>query len=164
MHSLFLLFVVAIIAAGLLFFIVALLQRNRRRMALTAPAPLLIVLWLLVAGHTPNAEKQFDRLFGSQNREVVSELQTLKPLLMDGFFITFRVGPEDFSKRIRPGLEASAFDAKQFLLGQDLPQGWPDGINSLFGGYSKYMDGESLRVIYLPENESVYASLAFESW
>ena len=80
--------VLAVLLGGVVF-VVGLLTRKRRIVLLGSPAALLLLAWFLLASMRPNPEKEFDRLFGANNRSAASEIETRKPTFMDGFFCLY---------------------------------------------------------------------------
>src|SRR5437667_3447217 len=95
----FMFLIVLAVLIGVVVFAVGLLTRRPKILLVGAPAALLLVIWFFWASSRPNPQKEFDRLFGADNRSVASGIQTLKPTFMDGHFMSFHMRRADFDTR-----------------------------------------------------------------
>ena len=157
--------IVLAVFIGVVVFFVGLFTRKRKFMLVGAPAALLLIIWFFLASSRPNPQKEFDRLFGTSNRGAASDIRTLKPLLMDGHFISFRISPTNFDARIRPKFsEAGLSSPTQFLLRQPLPTGWPASIQTATSALHCEVEHCDVYLIYFPNEEAAYASVQYEQW
>jgi hypothetical protein len=116
--------IVFVVLTGAAVFFVGIMTRKRTIVLSSSPAAVFVVIWFFLATSRPNPEKEFDRLFGATNRGAASDIRPLKPTLMDGHFISFRMRRADFDARIRPQfLEIRSASSPNFLLSQSLPDG-----------------------------------------
>ena len=154
---------VALTGAGV--FVVALVTRKRKILLSSSPAPVLLIIWFFLATSRPNAEKEFDRLFGAPNRRVAAAIQTLKPTFMDGHFISFRMRRADFAARIRPQLfKIRLVSSSNLLLGQPLPDGWPPAIELASSVLHGEVEDNDVNLLYFPNEEMAYASILYAQW
>jgi hypothetical protein len=148
---------VAVLLMGLLF-------RKRWMILVGAPAGLLLVAWFIAAGIRPDPQKEFDRLFGAENRKFVSDIQTRKPRLADGHFVSFRIGSGNFAARIRPNFTEVPFQPGiQSSFKQAVP-GWPETITegkTVLHREVKYSD---VYLIYFPNEEKAYVTVRYPQW
>lgn len=150
---------------GAVVFVVGLLMRKRKIMLIGAPAALLLVIWFFLASSRPNPMKEFDRLFGSGNRGLASDIRTLKPTFMDGHFISFRMRPSDFDARVRPQFsEVGLGSPSSILLGQPLPAGWPTEIETTTSALHREVQYHDVYLLYFPSREMAYASVRYDQW
>src|SRR3954447_15618898 len=112
----FMAIIVLAVLIGVVVFVFGLLARKRRIILIGAPAALLFVTWLFLAGWSPNPQKEFDRLFGAGNRGLASDIRTIKPRFMDGHFISFHMAPSDFDACVRPQFSEIGFASPPNLL------------------------------------------------
>lgn len=153
------------VLAGVLVFIAGAALRSKATMLASTPAVALFLLWLVLASWPINALKEFDRIFGASNREIVSDIRTSKPTMMDGHFISFRVSAADFATRIRPRFsEIPLQSPRHFHQGRRLPKGWPD--LKLDGPWvlHREVDKADVLVIYDAPHERAYASVRYDQW
>ena len=59
---------------GVAVFVVGLVLRKRKIILIGAPAALLLVAWFFLASSRPNPQREFDRLFGADNRGLASDI------------------------------------------------------------------------------------------
>jgi hypothetical protein len=158
------LIVLAVLVGGLVF-LFGLVTRKRKIILVGSPAALLIVIWFVLASLRPNPQKEFDRLFGSSNRALASEIQTIKPTFMDGHFISFRMRPADFDARIGPQFSELQFASPpNLLLGQALPKGWPTAVEDSKSALHRQVDYHDVYLLYLPAEQTAYASVRYDQW
>ena len=154
--------------AGCMVFVMGLVLRRRRYIITGAPAVALILLWVVAAAWPRDAVKEFEDIFGSQWSSRVHNLRAGKPLLMDGFFLSFEVDKYSFSEMIREHFSGTAGSRESwaaFAARQTLPEGWPDGEQTESCAiYEGYPDGKLVRVLYLPDAGKAYATVFWESW
>jgi hypothetical protein len=161
----FMALIVLAVLIGAVVFLIGLFTRKRRIILLGAPAVLLLLVWLFLASARPNPQKEFDRLFGAENRRAASAIKTLKPTFMDGYFISFRMRPSDFETRIRPKLtESDMLPPTRFLRRQALPKGWPASIQSPASALHCDAGGFDVYLIYSPSEEAAYVSVLYAQW
>lgn len=146
-------------------FVVGLVMRKRKVILLSLPAVVLLGIWLILASSRPNPQKEFDRLFGAANRELASDIQTIKPMLMDGHFISFRIHPADFDDRVRSQFSKVRLGStSSILLGQPLPSGWPAAIETTDSALHREVDHDDVYLLYFPSQEIAYASVRYDQW
>jgi len=161
----FMALIVLALLIGVVVFVVGLLTRKRRVILIGAPAALLLIIWFLLASSRPNPQKEFDRLFGANNRGVASAIQTLKPTFMDGHFISFHMRPADFDARIRPQFSQIGFSSPpNLLLGQSLPEGWPAAVETAASALHRELDHHDVFLLCFPSEEIAYASVRYDEW
>ncbi|MDB6004090.1 MAG: hypothetical protein JWR15_1077 [Prosthecobacter sp.] len=158
----------ALIALGILLgtvvFIIALIAKKRGLAILALPFPLLILLWLVLASTPPDAEAECERLFGKEVRLHAKELQSLKPLGMDGFLLTFHISSQDFYKLIKPEFSMELLGGISFFGRESRPQGWPKVLETMDECLRREV-GENILLIYYDDaNQTVYASFKYWGW
>ena len=160
------LFALIVLASGVGFIllVVGLITRKKTLILIGVPASALLLAWFVAASIPPNAANEFDRIFGAVNRNVVTDIDMIKPIMMDGYFISFRIPKVDFDQRIRPQLKPVEFTNFHLLRGQDLPPGWPDAIEDAVSALHKKTDNNEILVCYDEATESAYASVQFDRW
>lgn len=157
--------IVLAVLVGVVVFLVGLVIRKRKVILIGAPAALLLVIWVLLASWRPNPGKEFDRLFGADNRSAATGIQTLKPTFMDGHFMYFRMRSADFDSRIRPKFsEITLSSSTRFLLRQKLPTGWPASIQTVTSALHCKVDYSDVYLLYFPTEEIAYISVQYEQW
>lgn len=159
---------------GCIAFFAGCIMRHRRLILIAAPAPILLGVWIWLASVPPNAMEAYDVLFGGATRQAARQIHTIKPTLMDGFFISFQISPDDFSTWIRPELEDTEIPfGHSFARGQRLPRQWPDWLDTTTNVFRKervvpaidYGPGwRDLLLIYDAEHGIAYGSVLWESW
>jgi hypothetical protein len=157
--------IVLAVMIGVVVFVAGLVTRKRKIILVGTPAALLLVLWLLLASSRPNPQTEFDRLFGAANRGLASDIQTIKPTLMDGHFISFRMSATDFFARIRPQYsDVRLASPPNILLGQSLPAGWPAAVESATSALHREVEHHDVYLLYFPNQEMAYASIRYDQW
>ncbi len=148
---------------GVLVFVVGLVMRKRKVVLVGSPAALLLVIWFFLASSRPNPKNEFDRLFGAVNRGLASDIQTIKPTLMNGHFISFRMRPGDFDARVRPQFsEVGLGSPASILLGQSLPAGCPIEIETTTSVLHREVEHQDVYLLYFPSQETAYASVRYD--
>jgi hypothetical protein len=153
------------VLAGVVVFIVGAVLRSKTTMLVSMPAVALCLLWLVLASWPINAQREFDRVFGAANREVVSEIRTSKPTTMEGHSVSFRISPADFAARIGSRFsEIPLQSPKHFHQGERLPKGWPESMLEGSLVLHREVDKTDVLVIYYRPHERVYASVRYDGW
>ena len=161
----FMTIIVLAVLVGAGVFVFGVVTRKRRVILIGAPAMLLLVGWFFLAGLRPNPQKEFDRLFGARNRGAASDIRTIKPTLMDGHFISFRMRPSDFDTRIRPQFsEIELGSPPNILLGESLPAGWPSSIEMAKSALYREIKYQDVYLLYFPSEEMAYGSIRYAQW
>jgi hypothetical protein len=124
------------------------------------------VVWHFLASARPNPQAEFDLRFGAANRPFVSDIQTIKPTMMDGHFISFRISPADFYSHIRPSFstEMPLQSPTHFLLRQRLPTGWPPAIQSASTALYREVEHCDVFLLYFPDEQRAYATVRYDQW
>ena len=158
----------ALIALGILIgtvvFIIALIAKKRRLAMLALPCPMLILLWLVLAITPPDAETECERLFGKEVRLRAKELQSLKPLGMDGFLLSFHISPQVFYKLIKPEFSMELLGGISFFGRESRPQGWPKALETMDECLRREFGEDILLIYYDDANQTVYASFKYWGW
>ncbi len=160
------LFVPIILAVfvGIITLVVGLIMRKKTLILVGTPAAALLLAWYIVASIPPNPEQEFDRLFGVTNRAYAKDINTIKPTMMDGHFVSFRIPQTDFDSQIRPQLRPIEFTNFHLLRGQDLPSGWPKAVKDASAALHKEVHHNDILVYYDVETQSAYASVLYDQW
>ena len=156
--------IIPAIFAGIIILVIGLITRSKRLLFIGAPAAALLLAWFVHASIPPNPAEEFDRIFGAENRSAVTDIDTLKPMMMDGHFISFRISPAEFETRIRPQLEPVEFTNFHLLRGQNLPSAWPNAVAEANSALHKEIDHHDILVYYDVATESAYASVRYDQW
>ena len=150
---------------GVLVFIMGAMLRRKTVMLVSAPAPVVSLLWIVLASWPVNPEKEFSRIFGASNRDIASEIRTSKPTRMDGHFISFRISPTDFEGRIRPQFSGIPLQSpRHFHQGQGMPKEWPELDLEASLILHKEVGNHDVLVIYHAPHRRVYASVRYDQW
>lgn len=161
----FMAFISVAVLIGAVVFVVGLVMRRRKVMFMGMPGALLLVLWFILTSSRPNPQVEFDRLVGADNRRLASEIQTIKPMFMDGHFLSFRMRPSDFDARVRSQFsEVGLGSPSSILLGQPLPAGWPAEIEATASVLHREVDHSDVFLLYFPGQEMAYASVRYDRW
>ena len=156
--------IILAIFAGVIVLVIGLIARKKKLILIGAPAATLLLAWYVVASIPPNPEQEFDRIFGTTNRDSVTDIDTIKPTMMDGHFIWFKIPQDEFDSRIRPQLVEMEFTNFHLLRGQDLPSGWPTAVAEASSALHKEIDHNDILVYYDVASESAYASVLYDQW
>ncbi|WP_395745055.1 hypothetical protein [Prosthecobacter sp.] len=158
----------ALIVLGVLLgtavFIAALIAKKWGLAKLALPCPLLVLLWLVLAGTPPDAEAECKRLFGEEVRAHARELQSIKPPGMDGFFLTFRISPQDFQHLIKPAFSVQPISGISFFGRESRPEGWPKVLETIDECLQRDVGEDSLCLYYDDARETAYASFRYWGW
>ena len=149
---------------GVVVFIIGLIKKRKQLILIGAPALCILFVWLILASTPPDAEEEFDRLFGTEHRIAATDIQTIKPILMDGHFISFRIPEEEFNEKIKPKLLYTFFTNGHLLRDQDLPSGWPESVKDATSAWSKEVGKHAVLVCYDQPTQSAYASVQYDKW
>lgn len=157
-----------LIALGILFgtvvFIIALIAKKRRLAMLALPCPLLILLWLVLASTPPDAEAECERLFGKEVRLHAKELQSLKPIGMDGFLLTFHISPQDYYHLIKPAFSMELLGGISFFGRETRPESWPKALETMDECLRREFGEDILLLYYDDASQTVYASFKYWGW
>lgn len=156
--------IILAIFAGIIILVIGLITRKRKLIFIGAPAAALLLAWYVVASIPPKPEQEFDRIFGAANRSSVTDIDTIKPTMMDGHFLSFRIPQADFDSQIRPQLQPTEFTNLHLLRGQELPAGWPKAVEDASSALHKEIDHNDVLVYYDVETQSAYASVLYVQW
>ncbi|MEI7776360.1 MAG: hypothetical protein WCK17_16475 [Verrucomicrobiota bacterium] len=165
MSPLMLLIVPAVLAVALVF-VIGLLTRKRVLILVGLPGPILLLFWYFLASARPDPQTEFDRRFGAENRSFAADLQTIKPTMMDGYFISFRISPADFAAHIQPNFtpEIPIQPPGDFLRPQKLPTGWPLAILSAETAMYRQVGHFDVFLLYFPDEQRAYAAVRYDAW
>lgn len=152
------------ILLGTVIFIIALIAKKRGLAILALPCPLLILLWLVLASTPPNAEAECERLFGKEVRLHAKEFQSLKPLGMDGFLLTFHISPQEFYKLIKPEFSTQLLGGSSFFGRESRPDGWPKMLETMDECLRREVGEDELLLYYDDARQTVYASFRYWGW
>ncbi|MGK0185808.1 MAG: hypothetical protein ACI9R3_001591 [Verrucomicrobiales bacterium] len=97
--------IILAIFVGVILLVIGILVRRKILIIIGAPAAALLLGWFLMASIPPDPEKEFDCIFGESNRNAAADIDTIKPMKMDGHFILFRMPQREFNTRIQPQFE-----------------------------------------------------------
>jgi hypothetical protein len=153
-----------VIFVGLITLVIGLIMRKKTLTLVGAPAAAVLLAWYIVASIPPNPEQGFDRIFGVASRSYVKDIDTIKPIMMDGHFISFRIQQAHFDSHIRPQLEPIEFTNFHLLRGQDLPSGWPKSVKDASAALHKEVHHDDILVYYDVNTQSAYASVLYDQW
>ena len=156
--------IILAIIAGIIILVIGLVTRKKKLILIGAPAAVLLLAWYVVASIPPNPEQEFDRVFGAVNRSSVTDIDTIKPTMMDGYFISFLIPQTDFDSKIRPQLSPTHVTNFHLLRGQDLPSGWPKAVQEASAALHKEVGHNEVLVYYDLETETAYASVIYDQW
>ena len=162
----FMALIVLVVLAFALVFVTGLVTRKPALLLVGSPGPILFLVWYFLASARPNPQAEFDLRFGAENRTFVTDIQTIKPIMMDGHFISFRVSPADFESRIKPNFstEMPLQSPTHFLLRQQLPDGWPSAIQSATMALHREVDYADVFLLYFPDEQRAYATVRYDQW
>lgn len=163
MSPLFIL-ILLLVVIGLVAFVVGLFKKRMNLVVLGGPGAVFAILWLVLSSAPPRSEQEFDRLFGEENRSRVSQIDTTKPIMMDGHFVSFRISKVDYYELISPQFESVVYTDFHLLRGQKLPSGWPQSIEDSASGLYREIDGQDVLVDYDERAETAYVSVFYEQW
>jgi hypothetical protein len=163
--------IIILILLGLVVSVVGLVCRKKALVVAGLPGLTLLVAWYFLASVPPPAGIELEDIFGSENARYAKDPKTVKPTLMDGFFLSFEMSPEDFEQRIRPQLEPvflpPKFSGGGFSRGQDLPSGWPAVLvekSEFLEKPSRSSGTGSVRVYCDSSTRRAYVSVGYASW
>jgi hypothetical protein len=149
---------------GAIVLCVGVVRRKRAFILIGLPFAALLAWWFVSAGRAPDPDAEFIRWFGKENRAVVSDVKTIKPVFMDGHFMSFHISQADFDKRIKSGLGASTAPPGSLLQRQALPKGWPDWIKIASPAVKGAALDNQIFIVYGPKEETIFASVVYEQW
>ncbi|MEZ5413220.1 MAG: hypothetical protein R3F03_02785 [Opitutaceae bacterium] len=153
--------IVLVVALSAILSVTALVLRKWRLAAVGAPCVLLFALWVVLASRAPDSALEIVRIFGSEVAARASNIQMKKPLLMDGYFISFTLPRGDFDRTVRSQFLFSATGS--VLQSRALPAGWPKSIENA-PAIEKDLNGESVLLTYDDASQRVFASVWYEEW
>lgn len=149
---------------GTIVFIFALIAKKRGCAMLALPCPLLILLWLVLASTPPDAEAECERLFGHEVLQRAKELQSLKPIGMDGFLLSFHIPPQDFNRLIKPSFSSQLLGGISFFGREARPDGWPKALETMDECLRREVGEDKLLLYYDDAKQTVYASFRYWGW
>lgn len=152
------------VLVGALVFSIGIVRRKKWMIVTGSPAVALLVCWMVLANIPPNSRDEFVRRFGDEAWKKASGIQTTKPMFMDGYFVSFRIGAADFESSVRPQFSSYAFTNASFLRKERLPVGWPSQIASLTHCLYREADYDDVFVFYSYESETAYAVVWYGQW
>ena len=160
------LFVPIILAvfAGVILLVIGIIKRRKAFIITGALAAALLLGWFVMASIPPAPEMEFDRIFGERNRSAAAGINTIKPTMMDGHFISFRLSQREFDTRIRPQFEEVAFTNFDLLRRQSLPSGWPQSVADASAALYKELNYQKVLIYYDVPTETAYASVLYDQW
>lgn len=156
--------IILAVFVGIIILVIGLFTRKKKLLFIGTPSAVLLLVWYVVASIPPNPVEEFERIFGAEARSAVTEIDTIKPTMMDGHFISFRISPTDFDRLVRPQLETTEFTNFHLLRGQNLPSGWPKAVADATSALHKEIDHHDVLVHYDLATESAYASVRYDQW
>jgi hypothetical protein len=149
---------------GSLVCIGAALLRKRGCALMTLPFPLLIVAWLVFLSKAPDAETEFNRLFGASTRALVSDIQIRKPLSMDGFLISFRSTSADYQRITETGFSSQLLGGLSFFGGARRPADWPAYLETMVEFDRRDYGEDYLLAHYDTKTQTTYAAFHYWGW
>lgn len=147
---------------GILLIAFGLVFRNRKFVLVGLPAPIALACWYALAAIPPSAEVKFCDMFGGENLSAARDLAVLKPPLMDGYFMSFKIPPQEFASRLALSLTRSSSEPQEFLRNQSPPAGWPAPAKGEL--YSVKSAGDRVLLFYDEASQTAYVSALFKSW
>jgi len=153
-----------ILGVGVL--LIGLAFRKRVLIYMGGPAGFLLVLWFVLASLRPNPEREFNRIFGSNNRPAVSDIRTIKPTFMDGHFMSFHIAQSNYDSLIRSQFKPNETRSANggFLRGHALPRGWPEWVENPSEILTKEINDQDIALVYDPKDQRAYVSVQYEQW
>lgn len=156
--------IILAIFVGIIILVIGLITRKKLLILIGSPAAALLLAWFVLASIPPDPGREFDRIFGAANRQSVEDIDTIKPTIMDGHFISFRISPADFDSRIRTQFEPTKFTNFHLLRGQELPTGWPKTVEDATIALHKEINYQDILVYYDETTKTAYASVQYSQW
>lgn len=156
--------IVLAVLLGTLAFVIALIARKRDWVIKLMVFPILILLWMIMASTPPDAEAECERLFGPQVRQIAQQMQTVKPLGMDGFLLSFQISRADFVRLIRPPFSMQPISRPSFLGRSSRPENWPQTLDNLTECLQRDVGEDDLRIFYDDNRETLYAVFHYWGW
>lgn len=152
------------ILLGTVVFCIALIAKKRGLAMLALPCPLLVLLWLILASTPPDAGAECERLFGEEVRQHAKGLQSLKPLGMDGFLLTFQILPQDFYRLIKPAFSMELLGGISFFGRESRPKDWPKVLETMDECLRREVGEDILLLYYDDPKQTVYVSFKYWGW
>lgn len=131
---------------------------------MTLPFPLLILAWYVLASIPPNAEQEFDRLFGEAARSSAADIRTIKPTFMDGYLISFRVSSADYSRITAGTFSREPLGGLSFFGRASRPTSWPAALETMDKFDRRDFGEDYLLAYYDSGTQTVYASFHYWGW
>lgn len=156
--------IVFVVVAGCLAFIIALAFRKYGCVWVTLPFPLLMVVWLFFANQAPNPETEFVRLFGSEGRSSVTNLETIKPTMMDGYLIKFQIDHDAFTRVLDSRFTTELLGGRKFFRSGSRPSSWPPYLEHLDESLRCDIGKDVLLAYYEESSQTFYGSFHYDSW
>lgn len=149
---------------GVVAFVVAAIRRKRGCALMTLPFPLLVASWFVLASIAPNAEKEFDRLFGGGFRHLATDIQTVKPIFMDGFLITFHTSEADYNAMTATTFSEQPLGGRRFFRRGIRPSSWPVYLETLDTFDRRDIGDDAVFAHFDKETRTVYAAYHIWGW
>ena len=149
---------------GTVVWVGALVLRKRGCVWALLPFPALVALWLVAASVPPDAEREFDRVFGEPSRSVVRDLETRKPIMMDGYLMSFRMSEADYARMTAGKFKWEPLGGLSFFGGCSRPETWPVKLETM-DEFDRRDIGEDYVLVYFDrETQTVYAAFHYWGW
>jgi hypothetical protein len=162
--STFMTLIVLGVLVGTVACIGAALLRKRGCAMMLLPFPLLIVVWFVFASIPPNAEQEFDRLFGHASRSAATDIRTIKPFFMDGHLISFRISEADYIRITTDTFNHEHRGGLSFFGKGRRPSSWPESLEKM-DMFDRCNFGEDYLLAYFDKNTgTVYAAFHYWGW
>lgn len=149
---------------GTLAFFTTLIAKKRGCALKLLVFPIMALLWLVMAGIPPDAEAECEKLFGQQVRQNAKNIQSWKPLGMDGFLLSFHISRPDFQRLIAPSFSMELLGGIRFLGRSPRPEGWPRALENLDQCLRRKVGEDNLLLYYDDSDETLYASFRHWGW
>jgi hypothetical protein len=142
----------------------AALLRKRGCAMMMLPFPLLVVAWFVFASIPPDAEREFDRLFGHASRPAVTNIRTIQPIFMDGYLISFRISEDNYIRITTDTFNHEHRGGLSFFGGARRPSSWPKILETM-DMFDRCNIGEDYVLAYFDkESQTVYAAFHYWGW
>ena len=131
---------------------------------MTLPFPLMVAAWLISASMPPNAEREFDRLFGRESRALAADIRTLKPISMDGYLISFRMSQADYARITSGTFTWQLLGGRSFFGGASRPSSWPAILETMTVCDRRDLGDDVVLAYHDGTTQTVYAAFQYSGW